>query len=111
MHLLEKDIERYGLISVTGEGLFFYANPHPLMLTEDREFAGDDNPRESRGCQHLGGDLVVRREDAAGLWEPADEVAEFSLPFGRKGGIGGRNAGRLHVKGPAVMSVHADRIR
>ncbi|MBO4570368.1 MAG: RecQ family zinc-binding domain-containing protein, partial [Bacteroidales bacterium] len=44
LHLLEKDIERYGLISVTGEGLFFYANPHPLMLTEDREFAeGEDD--------------------------------------------------------------------
>ena len=44
MHLLEKDIERYGLITVTGEGLFFYANPHELMLTEDREFAeGEDD--------------------------------------------------------------------
>jgi ATP-dependent DNA helicase RecQ len=44
MHLLDKDIERYGLISVSEEGLEFYNNPHPLMLTEDREFVeGEDD--------------------------------------------------------------------
>ena len=58
MHLLEKDIERYGLISVTGEGLFFYANPHPLMLTEDREFAeGEDDDSDDAvvNVRHQGG--------------------------------------------------------
>ena len=44
LHLLDKDIERYGLISVTPEGRRFYDNPHPLMLTEDREFVdGEDD--------------------------------------------------------------------
>lgn len=44
LHLLDKDIERYGLISVTPEGQAFYENPHELMLTEDREFVdGEDD--------------------------------------------------------------------
>ena len=57
MHLLEKDIERYGLITVTGEGLFFYANPHELMLTEDREFAegeDDDSDEAVVNVRHQG---------------------------------------------------------
>ena len=58
MHLLEKDIERYGLITVTGEGLFFYANPRELMLTEDREFAeGEDDDSDDAvvNVRHQGG--------------------------------------------------------
>ncbi|MDD3200971.1 MAG: RQC domain-containing protein, partial [Bacteroidales bacterium] len=44
LHLLDKDIERYGLISVTKEGKDFYEHPHELMLTEDREFSeGEDD--------------------------------------------------------------------
>ncbi len=44
LHLLDKDIEAYGLISVTPEGRKFAENPTPLMLTEDRVFAeGDDD--------------------------------------------------------------------
>jgi len=44
LHLLDKDIERYGLISVTKEGEDFYEHPHELMLTEDREFSeGEDD--------------------------------------------------------------------
>ena len=43
-HLLEKDIETYGLVSMTEKGREFYENPYPIMLTEDREFAeGDDD--------------------------------------------------------------------
>ncbi len=43
-HLLYKDIESYGLISVTEEGLRFYNDPYQLMLTEEREFAeGEDD--------------------------------------------------------------------
>ncbi|MBO8464742.1 MAG: ATP-dependent DNA helicase RecQ, partial [Bacteroidetes bacterium] len=38
-HLLEKDIETYGLVSMTEKGREFYENPNPIMLTEDREFA------------------------------------------------------------------------
>lgn len=44
LHLLEKDIEAYGLISVTDAGRRFAKNPTPLMLTEDRTFAeGEDD--------------------------------------------------------------------
>ena len=44
LHLLDKDIERYGLISVTPAGKAFYENPVQLMLTEDREFVdGEDD--------------------------------------------------------------------
>ena len=48
LHLLEKDIEAYGLISVTEEGRKFAANPVPLMLTEDRVFSeGEDDDDEA----------------------------------------------------------------
>ena len=44
LHLLDKDIERYGLISVTPTGRSFYEKPYQLMLTEDREFVeGEDD--------------------------------------------------------------------
>ena len=44
LHLLHKDIESYGLVSVTAEGRKFYENPYELMLTEDRVFSeGEDD--------------------------------------------------------------------
>ena len=44
LRLLYKDIESYGLISVTEAGKAFLENPYELMLTEDREFVeGDDD--------------------------------------------------------------------
>ena len=44
LHLLHKDIESYGLISVTDDGKRFLETPYELMLTEDREFAeGEDD--------------------------------------------------------------------
>ena len=47
LHLLDKDIERYGLISVTPAGREFYENPSVLMLTEDREFVdGEDDDED-----------------------------------------------------------------
>ena len=53
LHLLHKDIESYGLISVTPDGTRFIENPYELMLTEEREFADgeddDDDPAPARG--------------------------------------------------------------
>lgn len=47
LHLLEKDIDSYGLISVTGKGREFLENPVPVMMTEDRVFAaGEDDDEE-----------------------------------------------------------------
>ena len=44
LHYLDKDIENYGLIYATDEGLEFYLNPHEVMLVEDRTFSeGEDD--------------------------------------------------------------------
>ena len=44
LKLLSKDIESYGLISVTEKGAAFVNNPYELMLTEEREFSeGEDD--------------------------------------------------------------------
>ena len=44
LHLLHKDIESYGLISVTEDGKEFFNSPYQLMLTEEREFSeGEDD--------------------------------------------------------------------
>lgn len=42
-HLLEKDIEKYGLISSTPAGRAFLENPQTIMLTEDREFTDSED--------------------------------------------------------------------
>ncbi len=55
-HLLHKDIESYGLISVTEEGLRFYNDPYQLMLTEEREFAeGEDDDDDGAAAARGGG--------------------------------------------------------
>lgn len=65
LHLLDKDVETYGLVSVTPEGKAFLEHPVPLMLTEDREFAeGDDDDDDIpagnvRHPAHSGGDPVL----------------------------------------------------
>lgn len=45
-HLLDKDIERYGLIFVTEKGRDFFENPHELMFVEDREFIEGEDDEE-----------------------------------------------------------------
>ena len=55
LHLLHKDIESYGLISVTEEGRKFYEEPYPLMLTEDREFADGEDDDDEIGPGARGG--------------------------------------------------------
>lgn len=64
LHLLDKEIESYGLISVTDKGMEFYRKPHELMLTEGREFAeGDDDDDEVQammsGAKDGSGDPVL----------------------------------------------------
>ena len=84
LHLLDKDIERYGLISVTESGRKFYANPYKLMLSEDREFtetSEDDDDEMTAVAKHMagggGGDPVLlamlkslRKDEAARLKLP-----------------------------------------
>ena len=55
LHLLHKDIESYGLLSVTPEGLDFFENPYCLMLTEDREFAEGEDDDDDMGAPARGG--------------------------------------------------------
>ena len=47
LHLLDKEIESYGLISVTEQGRAFFQQPSRLDLVEDREFSdGTDDDEE-----------------------------------------------------------------
>lgn len=56
LHFLYKDIESYGLISVTEKGDEFYNHPYTLMLTEDREFVdGEDDDDDVAGPAAKGG--------------------------------------------------------
>lgn len=45
-HLLEKDIEKYGLIFCTDAGRKFYENPVEIMLAEDREYTDEETEDE-----------------------------------------------------------------
>ena len=45
-HLLDKEIETYGLINVTDAGRDFLNNPYELRMVEDRVFSGDGEPDE-----------------------------------------------------------------
>lgn len=49
LHLLDKEIESYGLISVTEQGRAFFQQPSRLDLVEDREFSDgtDDDDEEA----------------------------------------------------------------
>ena len=65
LHLLDKDIDKYGLITITDKGMEFREKPYPIMLTEQRSFAecdddDDDNPipRPKPG-QGGGGDPIL----------------------------------------------------
>ena len=56
LHFLHKDIESYGLLSVTDEGKKFLASPFELMLTEDREFSeGEDDDEDVTAPARGGG--------------------------------------------------------
>ncbi len=69
LHLLDKEIESYGLIGVTEKGEEFLKNPYELMLVEDREFAGqkddvdddddDDTAASTSAMKGGGGDPVL----------------------------------------------------
>ena len=56
LHLLHKDIEAYGLLSVTDAGSAFLESPYTLMLTEDRVFAdGEDDDDDIAAAAAKGG--------------------------------------------------------
>ncbi|MGM9736153.1 MAG: DNA helicase RecQ [Candidatus Cryptobacteroides sp.] len=51
LHLLYKDIESYGLVSVTEKGEEFFKAPYTLMLTEDRVFSEGEDDDDDTGAQ------------------------------------------------------------
>ena len=56
LKFIYKEIESYGLLSVTEKGLEFYENPYQIMLTEEREFAeGEDDDDDVAGAPARGG--------------------------------------------------------
>ncbi|MBE6251521.1 MAG: DNA helicase RecQ [Bacteroidales bacterium] len=55
LHLLDKDIESYGLISVTDDGSKFLESPYELLLTEDREFVEGEDDDDEIGAGNRGG--------------------------------------------------------
>jgi ATP-dependent DNA helicase RecQ len=62
-HLLEKEIERYGLLVITEKGREFLLSPYTIMLTEDKEFSDGEEEDDSStpGTRHAsgGGDLAL----------------------------------------------------
>jgi len=55
-HLLDKEIESYGLIFVTPKGEEFLEKPYPIMLTEERKFSeGVDDDDEDDAAAIKGG--------------------------------------------------------
>lgn len=68
LHLLDKEIDSYGLISVTEAGQEFLKSPHTVMITEDRVFSGgsdddddDDIAASAAAAKGGGGDAVLLR--------------------------------------------------
>lgn len=58
LQFLHKDVEKYGLITVTEKGTAFYKNPYSVLLTEDREFLETDDDDETGAIgasRHHGG--------------------------------------------------------
>jgi ATP-dependent DNA helicase RecQ len=49
--LLTKDIENYGLLKISPEGVEFLKNPHSVMLVDDHDF---ENPEEEELFEALG---------------------------------------------------------
>lgn len=67
LHILDKDIEQYGLVFVTEEGNEYFRNPYTIMLAEDREFSdGDDDDEED--------DIIIGNNKHAASQGGADPV-------------------------------------
>jgi ATP-dependent DNA helicase RecQ len=57
LHLLEKEIENYGVIKLTAKGRAYLKDPYPIQLTEDHEYAeSDDSDDIVIGPKGSGGD-------------------------------------------------------
>lgn len=64
LHLLEKEIETYGLIYVTRKGEDFFSNPYEIRLVEDKNFKGKgtgDEDDEDAPAAGMKGGVETRR--------------------------------------------------
>lgn len=64
MHFLDKEIESYGLISVSDKGREYLADPYPIMLYEEKEFSVSDDDDDdvvsvAVAREGGGGDLIL----------------------------------------------------
>ena len=64
LHLLDKEIEKYGLIYVTPAGQEFYDRPYPLPLVEDRAFS--DGTDDEDDDEMAAAAAALKGNDAAG---------------------------------------------
>jgi len=66
LHFLSKEIETYGLIHVTAEGLSFLRNPTELLLVEDRVFKGGTTQDEEEDEENAAALAAVKSGGGAG---------------------------------------------
>ncbi|MBO4742109.1 MAG: DNA helicase RecQ [Bacteroidales bacterium] len=66
LHLLEKEIESYGLIAVTPEGREFLKHPHELTMVEDRAFAGSDTSDDDEDEETAAANAAAMRGGSSG---------------------------------------------
>lgn len=79
---INKDIENYGLLSLTDSGRKYLENPHPMMITQDREYEdGDDDDSPAGGPGGKGGGAACDEELLSMLKNERKSLAKkLSLP-------------------------------
>ena len=66
LHLLEKEIESYGLIGVTDKGREFLAKPYELMIVEDRVFTGNGDGDDEEDEETAAANAAMKGGGGAG---------------------------------------------
>ena len=66
LHLLEKEIESYGLIGVTDKGREFMANPYELKMVEDRVFTGSGDADDEEDEETAAANAAMKGGGGAG---------------------------------------------
>ena len=85
LHLLDKDIESYGLLSVSPSGMDFFVSPHPLMLVEDRKFS--DGSDDDDDDDDLGGSAAAAKGGGGGDQVLLAMLKDLRKDMARKRGL------------------------
>ena len=75
MHFLHKDLEQYGLISITPKGKEFLEHPHSVLMAEDREFADGDEEEDEDSA------AVSAVRHGGGVGDPALFLEDMSIHY------------------------------